>query len=204
MKKLLSTLLPAFALAFTLNGPAAAASTPDAVVAQMTEQVLAEAGKAGNVSKEEAPQKLKALIESAVMPHVDFRTMTAKTIGPKWREATEEQRQQLMAGFETLLVRTYAGAFSQAKGASFRVKSALPVDDKTTEVRSEVAAPGAREPIAIHYRMELRQDAWKVTDVSVLGMWLVPLFRGQCGPIVNQSGIAGLIRSMSEKTVAAR
>jgi phospholipid transport system substrate-binding protein len=191
-------------LAFTLGAASTqAAESPDAVIATMTQQVLAEASKRAGAGQYE-PSALKALIESSVLPHLDFRSMTARTVGPKWREASEEQKQQLMAGFETLLLRTYAGAFSQAKGATFRIKSTRTIDDKAAEVRSEVEVADGREPVAISYRMELRNDGWKVTDVSVLGVWLVSTYRGQFVPIVNQSGIDGLIRSMAQRTSVAQ
>lgn len=193
-----------FALAFTLGTASTqAAESPDAVIATMTQQVLAEASKRAGAGQYE-PSALKALIESSVLPHLDFRSMTARTVGPKWREASEEQKQQLMAGFETLLLRTYAGAFSQAKGATFRIKSTRTIDDKAAEVRSEVDVANGREPVAISYRMELRNDGWKVTDVSVLGVWLVSTYRGQFAPIANQAGIDGLIRSMAQRTSVAQ
>ena len=195
-------LLATFALAFALGAaPIQAAESPDSVVATMTQQVLAEASKDAGAGQGDAGA-LRALITSSVLPHLDFRAMTARSVGPKWREASEAQRQQLMAGFEALLIRTYAGAFSQAKGASFRIRSTRSTGDKMAEVRSEVEAPGAREPVAISYRMELRDDGWKVTDVSVADIWLVPTYRGQFVPIVNQSGIDGLIRSMEQKSAS--
>ncbi len=195
--------LAIFALAFALSAaPIQAAESPDSVVATMTQQVLAEASKTTDAGQADVGA-LKALITSSVLPHLDFRAMTARSVGPKWREASEAQREQLMAGFEALLIRTYAGAFSQAKGASFRIRSTRSTGDKMAEVRSEVEAPGARDPVAISYRMELRDDGWKVTDVSVADIWLVPTYRGQFVPIVNQSGIDGLIRSMAQKTSVA-
>lgn len=193
-----------FALAFTLVAASVqAAGPPDAVVATMTQQVLAEASKDAGSGQDDV-SALKALIASSVLPHLDFRAMTARAVGPKWREASDAQKEQLMSGFETLLIRTYAGAFSQAKGASFRIRSTRAVDDTTTEVRSEVQAAGAREPVAISYRMELRNEDWKITDVSVAGIWLVPNYHGQFAPIANQSGIDGLIRSLEAKTSVAQ
>jgi phospholipid transport system substrate-binding protein len=99
------------------------------------------------------PAKLKTLVESAVMPNVDFRTMTARAVGPRWRSATDEQKQQLMDGFEAMLIKTYAGAFGQAAGATFRMKQTIALDATTAEVRSEVRPRGGRDPIALNYRL---------------------------------------------------
>ena len=72
-------------------------ATADEVVSSMTQQVLAQAAASGPVTDQ---AKLKALIESTVLPHIDFRGMTARAVGPKWRSATDEQKSRLMAGFE--------------------------------------------------------------------------------------------------------
>ena len=49
------------------------------------------------------------------MPNVNFEVMTRSAVGPKWREATADQRSKLQAEFKTLLVRVYSGALSQLK-----------------------------------------------------------------------------------------
>jgi phospholipid transport system substrate-binding protein len=33
-----------------------------------------------------------ALVDSKVMPHVNFERMTASAVGPQWRQATPEQQ----------------------------------------------------------------------------------------------------------------
>ena len=51
------------------------------------------------------------------MPNVDFRAMTARAVGPKWNSTSEEQKTRLISGFEALLLRTYAGAFTEMGSA---------------------------------------------------------------------------------------
>lgn len=188
------------AVALSAAGTAFAALTPDAVVTAMTEQVLSQAGA------REAPidpAKLKTLIESAVMPNVDFRAMTARAVGPRWRGATEEQRSRLMAAFEALLIKTYAGAFSEAGGARFRLKSTIALDPTTAEVKSDVTVKGGREPIALNYRLSLQDDRWKIVDVGVMGVWLVASYQTQFAQVMERSGgIDGLVQALEERSKA--
>jgi phospholipid transport system substrate-binding protein len=179
------------------TGAARSASAPDAVISTMTERVLAEAASAPQIDV----ARLNVLVESMVMPNVDFSAMTARVVGPRWREASDEQKQRLMAEFEALLVRSYAGALAEARGANYRLKSTVAIDAQTAEVRSEVK-PRGREPIALHYRLELRDDGWKVIDVGVMGVWLVPTYRSQFAPVLGQSGIDGLLKLLAEKSRA--
>ena len=70
-----------------------------------------EALKSGNVDS------LRKLVDEIVLPATDFTMMTRMTVGPKWRTATAEQKKALESGFETLLLRVYAGGLTAVKDA---------------------------------------------------------------------------------------
>jgi phospholipid transport system substrate-binding protein len=59
--------------------------------------------------------KVMVLVDSRIMPSVNFARMTASAVGRFWRQATPEQQKQLQDEFKTLLVRTYSGALGQVK-----------------------------------------------------------------------------------------
>ena len=84
-----------------------------------------EALKSGNVDS------LRKLVDEIVLPATDFTMMTRMTVGPKWRTATAEQKKALESGFETLLLRVYAGGLTAVKDQKCelrptRVKKAQP------------------------------------------------------------------------------
>ena len=191
-----------FLAAFVLGSAASAfaAITPDAVVTTMTEQVLSQAGaRQGPIDA----TQLRALIEFAVMPNVDFRAMTSRAVGPRWRGASEEQRTRLMAAFESLLIKTYAGALSEAGGARFRLKSTIAIDPTTAEVKSDVKVKGGREQIALNYRLALQDDRWKIVDVGVMGVWLVASYQTQFAQVMERTGgIDGLVQVLEERSKA--
>ena len=197
MKRLFVALLPLLTSAVAFA--AQAATAPDVVVSKMTEQVLAEARQLNGGTD---VTKVRTLVENAILPNVDFASMTSRAVGVKWRTATDAQRTQLMAGFQSLLVKTYAGALSQARDAKFKVGRVIPLDAETSEVRSEVAAAAGGQPIAIAYRMALENDQWKVTDVGVAGVWLVAAYRSQFSQVLQNADVDGLIRVLDEKSRA--
>jgi phospholipid transport system substrate-binding protein len=125
--------------------------------------------------------------------------MTARAVGRHWSSASEAQRARLMKAFEALLTRTYAGALGRAAGATFKLKSTLAVDPSTAQVRSEIRSPDAPDPIELDYRLSLEDGEWKITDVSVMGIWLVEVYQGQFAQAIESSGIDGLIRSLEAK-----
>ena len=198
MKRFFLKVMASLALAFPLLNAAVAQEAPDALIKRLSTEVLDRIRtdkdlQAGDFAK------LSELVDSTVMPHVDFRRMTALSVGRNWRSASPEQQKQLMAEFRLLLLRTYSGALGSVKDQTIKMKPlrAQPSDTEVI-VRSEIAQPRA-EPIQLDYRMEKAADGWKIYDVNVLGVWLVETYRGQFAQEVSARGIEGLIKSLSDK-----
>ncbi len=187
-------------LAFTLLavGAVRAAEAPNDLINRLSDEVL-ERITSDPELKAGDPRRIDQLVDGIVMPHVDFQRMTALAVGRPWRDATPEQRTQLMDLFRTLLIRTYSGALSQVGDQKVRMRPfrASPGDTDVI-VRSEVLQPG-REPVQLDYRMRKVGDAWKIYDVNVLGVWLVETYRTQFAQETAGGGVEALISSLEEK-----
>ena len=202
MQKLMSWL--AAASFFMAAGAAQAQQTPDALVQQVSSEVL-DAAKADKSIQAGDLKKISALVDANVMPYVNFERMTAKTIGPHWNRATPEQKQKLQEEFRVLLLRTYAGALSQVKDQTVQVKPLRDLSDPTNVlVKSEIRGKGT--PIQLDYRLEKAGEGWKIWDVNVSGLWLVTTYQGQFKPVLSASGIDGVIKMLVDlnKGAAAR
>jgi phospholipid transport system substrate-binding protein len=178
--------------------PAAAQEAPDALVKRISEEVL-DAAKNDKDIQAGNTKKVIDLVESKVLPHVDFEHMTALAAGRFWREATPEQKKQLTTEFRSLLVYTYSGAISQIRDQKleFRPLRAAP-SDTDVEVRSQVLQQRG-EPIQLNYRLEKTANGWKIYDVNVLGAWLVETYKGSFAAEIGKGGIDGLIKTLAEK-----
>ena len=51
------------------------------------------------------PARVRRFVDEQIMPVVDFERMTRTAVGPKWRQATKEQRKELMDMFREQLIR---------------------------------------------------------------------------------------------------
>jgi len=198
MKKVLSFFLWLLLVVPAVNTAAAAAEPPDKLIERLSNEIL-DRIRADAALQAGDRKKLDDLVDNTVMPHVDFRRMTALSVGRNWRAATPEQQKQLMDEFRALLIRTYAGALSSVADQKVRMRP-LRANPQDTDVivRSEVVQPRG-EPIQLDYRMSKVADGWKIYDVNVLGVWLVETYRTQFAQEVSAGGIEGLIRSLSEK-----
>jgi phospholipid transport system substrate-binding protein len=122
-------------------------------------------------------------------------------VGPAWRQASPEQRKRLETEFKTLLVRTYAGAMTQAKNLTFSVKPMRTApEDKEVIVRTLIKGRG--EPVQLDYRLEKTPGegaGWKIYNLNVLGVWLVDTYRSQFSQEINAKGLDGLIATLTER-----
>jgi phospholipid transport system substrate-binding protein len=184
--------LPVFAVA--------ADEAPEAFIQRITTETLNiiksdKALRTGDVAK------IMLLVDSKLMPHVNFRRMTALATGPAWRKATPEQQKRLQEEFKILLVRTYSGALSQISDQVVVVKPLRAgQEDKNLVVNTEVRGKG--DPIQLDYRLEKtpgQGSGWMIFDLNVLGVWLIENYRNQFTKEINAGGIDALIASLAAR-----
>ena len=176
----------------------------DALVKRLSTEVL-DAIKADKSILAGDTVKVVSLVETKVLPHLNFERMTASAVGPNWRQATPEQRKRLQEEFKTLLVRTYSGALTQVSDQTISVKPLrAAADDKEVMVRTEVRGRG--DPIQLDYRLEKMGSGsgsgWKIYNINVLGVWLVETYKTQFSAEINAKGLDGLILSLAERNKA--
>jgi phospholipid transport system substrate-binding protein len=178
----------------------AADESPDAMIKRLSDEVLA-AIKADKAIQAGDTNRILALVDTMIMPSVDFQRMTAAAVGPAWRQATPEQKKKLQDEFKILLVRTYSGALAQVSDQTVSIKPqrAAP-DDKEVVVRTEIRGRG--EPIELDYRLVKtpgQAAGWKIYNMNVLGVWLVETYRSQFAQEINSKGVDGLIAALEER-----
>ena len=198
MKKLLAMATIAFA---TAAQAAPATEAPDVLVKRISQDVIDTAKsdkgiQAGDINR------VNQLVETKILPYVDFQRMTSLAAGRHWRTATPDQQQRLSAEFRTLLVYTYSGALSQIKNETVEFKP-LRADPSDTEVEVRSQVNVARgEPVLLNYRVAKSPAGWKIYDINVLGAWLVETYKSSFNSEISKGGIDGLIKTLADKNKA--
>ena len=179
---------------------AAADEAPDALIKRVSADVLDKIKADKSVQAGET-DKVLYLVETQVMPNVNFSRMTAAAVGRSWRQATPAQKTRLQDEFKLLLIRTYSGALSQVKDQTIRVKP-LRAEATDTEVIVRTEVLGRGDPAQLDYRMEKTPTGWKIYDLNVMGVWLVETYRTQFAQEISAKGIDGLITALSQRNKA--
>ena len=190
------TFVVALALGTTLS-MAHAQAAPDAFVMTLSTEVIDavkgdKAIQAGDVSK------IRALVDSKVLPNVNLQRMVIKSVGQPWRSATPEQQKRLTEEFKTYLINTYAGALTQVRDHTVKLRP-VRAGSSANEVVIGTDVVSKGEPIQLDYRLEKAGDAWKIYDFNVLGLWATDSFRSQFARDLSGGGVDALIARLSEK-----
>lgn len=197
MKRII-TLVLAGAVMLSVGIWAVAAPGPQEMVEGTVDQVIAKLKQDGDKIKAN-PDHLKGLVDEYVLPRFDFERMSQWVLGKHWRRATDEQKQQFIAAFKSLLVRTYATSLSEFAGQKIifqPFRGDMASGDVT--IRSEVAQPGGF-PIPINYSLHRKGEEWKVYDVTIDDVSLIANYRTSFNNEIRRSSLDKLIAKLSDK-----
>lgn len=176
---------------------------PDVVVRTTSEDVLRLVADDKDL-RNGATSKLVDLIETKVVPHFDMTRVTRLAVGKYWTDATPEQQKVLVDEFHTLLVRSYAAAYSAYRLVKVEVTPLqLAANDNDVIVKSRILLPGGAPPVGVDYAMRLGAEGWKVYNVTVDGASLVTTYRNDFAGQIQTGGIEGLIKYLKERNAKA-
>ena len=183
-------------------GLAQAEVTPDALVKQTADDVLATLKtdkdvQAGN------QKKIYTIAEEKILPNFDFDRVCRMVLGKNWKAATPEQQAGFQKEFRSLLLRTYASALGKYKDQVIEYKPMrAEADTGNVSVKTQIVQPGG-QPIAVDYSLVKSANGWKVYDIVIEGVSLVTNYRSQFSNEIRQNGLDSLIKKLAEKNRAA-
>lgn len=174
---------------------------PDVMLKQTSDEVIAVIKQKREQLKED-PDLVYDLVHEYILPHLDEVTIAKLAMGKNWRDASREQKIEFINEFRNLLVRTYGKSLSEFSDQQINY---FPVKIKEGEdkvvVKSEVLQPGGPS-IPVAYRMRIKDDSWKVYDLSIDGVSLVTSYRGTFDQEVRKGGIEGLLKYLKDKNTS--
>jgi phospholipid transport system substrate-binding protein len=174
--------------------------SPQVFVETTVQEVMAA------VKKEQGDKKkIQAIVNDRVLPLFDFTLITKRAVGPVWKTASAEQKKVLVDEFRELLVRAFIDkAFSNVGSHSVKFEPSKYADgDDQVTIRTVVLTPG-EAALPVEYDLKRTSSGWKVVDLAVAGPRVaLDIYSNQFREPLQQSGIDGLIKFLTEKNRAA-
>jgi phospholipid transport system substrate-binding protein len=145
------------------------------------------------------PDLVYQIVDQYILPHLDDVTMAKLALGKNWRSATNEQKIAFVDEFRDLLIRTYSKSLQEFRDQTINF---FPVDVASGEdkaiVKSEIVQNGG-PTIPVAYRVRIKDNSWKVYDITIDGVSLVTSYRGTFTQEVRKSGMDGLLLLLRDK-----
>lgn len=143
----------------------------------------------------------KMQISGRVQEFLNVDSMSKRTLGNYWDQASVEQRQYFSELFVKVLESTYLNRIEDysdgaVKYLKERVKGTKAIID-TVIVSKELEIP-------VQYKMIYADGAWQVFDLVIEGVSLIRNYRSSYGEIIRKDGFEGLFALMEEKVGAAQ
>lgn len=145
------------------------------------------------------PELVYQIVDKYILPHLDDVTMAKLALGKNWRSATNDQKIAFVDEFRDLLIRTYSKSLQEFRDQTinFSPTDVAPGEDRAV-VKSEVVQNGG-STIPVAYRVRLKDNDWKVYDITIDGVSLVTSYRGTFTQEVRKSGMDGLLKLLRDK-----
>ncbi len=130
----------------------------------------------------------------------DMPRISRFVLGPYWREASEQEKQQFQKLFEDYVVRSYASRFSEYSGEQVKVTGSRPESETSTLVQSQVVRQNG-PPAKVDWRVRKDNNDFKIVDVDVEGVSMVLTQREEFSSVIQRSGgtVAGLNKELQQK-----
>jgi len=138
----------------------------------------------------------KVQISGRVQEFLSVESMSRRTLGSYWDQASIEQRQYFSELFVRVLETTYLNRIEDysdgaVKYLKQRVKGDKAIID-TAIVSKELEIP-------VQYKMIYSNGSWQVFDLVIKGVSLVRNYRSSYGEIIRRDGFEGLFALMEKK-----
>ena len=188
----------AFALALFVV-PAKAAAPSDA--ANFINDLINKALKTldnKQLSEEDRAKTFRDLLDR----DFDMPRISRFVLGPYWREASDQDKQQFQKLFEDYVVRSYSRSFSEYSGEQMKVTGSRPESETSTLVQSQVVRQnGPPAKVDWRVRKDKEDNNFKIVDVDVEGVSMVLTQREEFSSVIQRSGgtVAGLNKELQQK-----
>ncbi len=145
----------------------------------------------------EKAEERRHLLEKVVAARFDYTEMSRRALGAPWNQLTDQQKQEFVGLFRTLLTNSYADKIETYSGEGVQYLNER-TEKEYAEVRTKVLS--GKTEIPLDYRLVNKADDWRVYDVVVDGVSLVNNYRGQFTKILRASSYSDLVDQLRKKS----
>jgi phospholipid transport system substrate-binding protein len=172
------------------------AGEPTDQVRGAIDRVLEILKKKGLQAKERRAER-RTLLREEISKAFDFDEMAKRSLGPSWRQRTQEERKEYVVLFRQVLENSYLGKVEAYQGEKIRYVKDSVEEGRIATVETLIVT-GKGQEIPLNYRMMKEKADWRVYDVVIEEISLVNNYRSQFAGILQRSSFQDLLARLQE------
>jgi phospholipid transport system substrate-binding protein len=135
-------------------------------------------------------------IMSLIKRGFDFREMSKRVLGKKWRQIDDKEKDNFTSLMTKLLENVYIGKLESYSGQQIEF-----VAEKVKGQRAQVTTliENNNVKIPVHYIMRKNDSNWLVYDINIEGVSLVRNYQEQFKSILRKEDYKGLVKVIEDK-----
>ncbi len=156
-----------------------------------------------HASLKASPEKLYQLVKDVLLPVLDVEEMAGATLGQKWKEASDTQKEQFIDFFGLMLTKRYADALLTVSDYELKFR-ALPKsvweNSDHISIAGQVSSKNGGAPSRVTYYLVKKGKNWQVYDMAIEGVSLVENYRSQFQSFSNIAALIDRLKKMNKDT----
>lgn len=199
LRSLLCKVISIGVLAWSFN--AWAADSPLELIRSTTERAMAVLQDPTNQGADHHQARIDK-VRDILLPQFDSQEITKRTLGPYWRERTEEQKKEFTDLFTRLVEKTYSSTLDRYNPDVKFFFDQERVEEDFAEVDTRIFDPSQNKTFSVSYRLHEVGGKWLIYDIVAENVSLVRNYRNQFNRILSKSSYEDLVQTIQSKLKA--
>ena len=167
---------------------------------EVTSQLKGTIEKVIKIVKNEALnndwQARRAVLRETINERFNYRQMVMRSLAKNWDARSDQERQEFIALFKSLLENSYANKLEAYQDEKIHYVSEI-IKGKYALVKTEVVRKSST--IGVDYKLIQENGNWKVYDFVIEGVSMIRNYRSQFTKIIRRDSYEVLVQKLTDK-----
>ena len=167
---------------------------------EVTSQLKGTIEKVIKIVQDEAltndKQARRVALRKIIAERFNYRQMVMRSLAKNWDTRSDQERQEFIALFKSLLENSYANKLEAYKDEEINYLDEM-IKGKYALVKTEVVRKSST--IGVDYKLIQEKGSWQVYDFVIEGVSMIRNYRSQFTKIIRRDSYEVLVQKLTDK-----
>jgi len=141
-------------------------------------------------------QARRVALRKTIAERFNYRQMVMRSLAKNWDARSDQERQEFIALFKSLLENSYANKLEAYKDEEINYLDEM-IKGKYALVKTEVVRKSST--IGVDYKLIQEKGSWQVYDFVIEGVSMIRNYRSQFTKIIRRDSYEVLVQKLTDK-----